>query len=401
VAADGTVKELPVAYPAGIDALPDGSVLVGDWVAEIVERVWPDGRREVVAGGKRGVAPHGVAARRARIGRPRDVAAFPDGSFVIATQVPQGRVLRVDPRGIVHRYAGGGRGWHEGVPATTVSIGPIAAVRALPDGRVLLAADRGVLQIGPDGRIQTVVRGVRTPGFAGALDRRSIGTDARPAAKVVLDGVIDVDVLADGRLVALTQVLTRGARLALIGDPAGLDRLAIALPAENRVTLARGRLDLVATRPAVARITIREKTRARPLADVRAWVPAGRTALTIPAIRSARVHDVRVVAESADGSVASARIAVIPARRLTRAALDPVALAVDLAYSGSFTSQDTFGCHRGGARRFACRWVFREEGERGVRGSSGFKLRRDGLIDYAWRQDRHRRVQRLILEPMW
>ncbi|HEY6886688.1 MAG TPA: hypothetical protein VI300_02875 [Solirubrobacter sp.] len=401
MAPDGTVRELPIDYPAGIDVLADGSVLVGDWEAEVVERVWPDGRHEVVAGRSRGENPDGVPARSARIGTPADVAAFPDGSFVIADESPSGRILRVDAAGVIHHFAGGGRGWREGAPATSVKIGPVASVRALSDGGVLLAADRGVLQIDPGGRIHTLVRGVQAPGFAGFLNQRSAGLDARPASDVVLNGVRDADVLTDGRLVALTQVPTGGSRLALVGDPSGLDRLAIALPAEDRVAVSHGRLDLVATRPATVHVTVREKSRTQPLADLRTWVPAGRTTLTVPAARGARVHVVHVEGVTDDGRVASADLAAIPAPKLTTSALAPLKLWVDLAYSGSFTSQDTLGCRRASPRRFRCRWVFQEEGEAGVHGSSSYTLRPDGLIDYVWRRDHGRRVQRLILEPRW
>ncbi len=320
VAPDGLVRWLAPdgqdRLADGIDVLADGSVLVGDAIRRVVERVSPGGRVEVVAGAAHGAEPDGVPARSARLGQPVDVSAFPDGSFVLAENYPAKRVLRVDAAGVIHRLAGGGRGWREGAPATGVALGLISAVRALDDGRVLLGDDRGAFEIGRDGRIRTLVRGLGYPPEAGFPDLRSIATDGRAAADVVLADVTDVDLLPDGRVAVLTQVPQRSSRLALIGDPAGLDRLAIALPGEDRVLLRQGRLDVVLTRAAALHVTVRGAT----AADLDVSVPAGRTALTVPTPSGARVHDVRVDAVADDGAVATARMSAIPARRLSATA---------------------------------------------------------------------------------
>ncbi len=369
----------------GIDVLADGSVLAGDAIRRVVERVWPGGRVDVVAGG----------ARAARIGQPVDVSAFPDGSFAIAENLPVKRVLRVDAAGVIAPLAGGGRGWREGAPATGVALGYITAVRALDDGRVLVGGDRGVFEIGRDGRIRTLVRGLGYPADAGFPDLRSVATDGRAAAGAVLAGVTDVDLLPDGRVAVLTQVPQRSSRLALIGDAAGLDRLAIALPGEDRVLLRQGRLDVVLTRAAALHVTVRGST----AADVSLSVPAGRTTLAVPTPSGTRVHAVRVDAIAGDGAVATARLSAIPARRLSTKALDALTRAVDLARGGAFSGQETRRCRRTSAVAFRCRWVFSEDGELERHGSSRYTLRADGLIDYVWRQDGRRRVHRSILEP--
>jgi hypothetical protein len=403
VAPDGAARWLVVRdrdeEVGGADVLADGSALLAEPLRERVERVWPDGRRQVVAGA--GHRATGDCARaQADIGWPVDVSAFPDGSFVIADGCPRGRVLRVDAAGVVHPLAGEGRGWHEGAPATAVSIGRVSVVRALGDGRVLVAADRGVLQIGLDGRIRTLVRGVAYGWEAGYRDPRSVDTDGRAASDVALSGITDVDVLPDGRLAVLTHVPEGGSRLALIGEPDGLERLAIALPGEDRQLVRAGRLDVITTRSATVRVTSRDARHGSLTTDLVATVPAGRSAIAIPPARGPRVNEFRVEATSADGRVAGATITAIPEPRLTKRAVDALTWAVDFSYIGSFSDQETRLCRRASQVAFACHWVFEEEGERSVFGRSCYMLRPDGLVDYAWHRT-HRRSRHLILEPTW
>lgn len=81
----------------------------------------------MIAGARHGARPDGVPAREAAIGEPMDISALPDGSYVVASLIPSSRVLRVDAAGIIRPLAGGGSGWREGAPATSVSLGSITA----------------------------------------------------------------------------------------------------------------------------------------------------------------------------------------------------------------------------------------------------------------------------------
>jgi hypothetical protein len=410
VAPDGaarTLVDVSVApYSHGVDALPDGSMLAAEETRGRIARVWPDGRRLVVAGGGRMMpGPNGVPGRQASIGDPFDVSALPDGSFIVGTLYSanlagQERVLRVDPAGTVRLIAGGGHGWQEGAAATTVSLGSPTAVHALPDGRVLIGGNRGVLQVDPDGRIHTLVRSgdwARRPGFP---DARFVDTDGRPAAEVMLNEVEDVDVLPDGSVAVLTWVPWGGTRLAIVGPPDRMERFAVALPREDRVLLEQGRVDVVTTRPASVHITVRLPHGGPVAADVRAVVPVGRTALAVPPLRGTTdVYDLLGDATTADGRVAAAATAVLPGPTLSTAVLRRLVADIDLGGSGPFSDFETRRCRRTGQRAFMCRWTFVEEDEADRHGTSWFTLRRDGLIAYAEHWDRMRRVQREVLEP--
>jgi hypothetical protein len=211
---DGTEASVPAETTA---VAPDGGVIVGGLRG--VAGFGPDGALRWVRpdggadGVRHGAAPEGVPATEADIGQPFDVFAFPDGSFLIVGGQPVWRILRVDAAGIIHRFAGGRGRWREGAPATGVSIGRIAAVRALDDGRVLLATDRGVLEIGLDHRIRTLIRGARHPFKAGFVSLQEAGTDGRAVAGATLPGIADVDLLPDARVTVLAAVPAQRGRV--------------------------------------------------------------------------------------------------------------------------------------------------------------------------------------------
>ncbi len=117
--------------------LKNGGFLAATGYDGKVLRVDAAGRVTTVAGLGRGpfdptferTAKEGVPATTVKLDMPHALAGLPDGGFLIAEQ---GRVRRVDSRGIIRTVAGGGR-WPlgNGRKATEVSLRP-GGIAALP-----------------------------------------------------------------------------------------------------------------------------------------------------------------------------------------------------------------------------------------------------------------------------
>jgi hypothetical protein len=146
----------------------------------------PDGIFTVVGEALPGsdLLPFGSPATSIRLGsddtQPQAVLALPDNAMLVALGT---RILRVDRRGLVHRYAGTGSvGWGgDGGSALRARFGEIRDLARLADGTVLVVDDANsdVRAIDPHGRISTVVaRGAHLDGgFRG---------DGRPAVAALL-----------------------------------------------------------------------------------------------------------------------------------------------------------------------------------------------------------------------
>jgi hypothetical protein len=151
-------------------ARPDGSLLLAD--SGRVRLVEPNGLIRTVAGtGRPGFAGDGGPAVAARVS-PTAVAALPDGGFLMGQcderpdLISIGRVRRVAADGTITTIAGNGRAggrFTDGAPATATSIGCPADVVAASDGSVVVAEERRVLRISPDGAIRRIAGNGEVP----------------------------------------------------------------------------------------------------------------------------------------------------------------------------------------------------------------------------------------------
>lgn len=174
--------------PLDVDVTADGDVLVADLGADRVRRIGSDGRVDTVAA----------------VRRPVDVAASPDGGFVVAGA--DGRVQRVAPGGETRRIGRFGRD-----PAVTVAA----------DGAVLVAeAHRHrIVRVLPDGATEVVATGGCRTG-AGLLGFVT-------ALAIAADGSLVATDAGAGRVLAISGPLIRvvaGAGLAVPRDACRADR---------------------------------------------------------------------------------------------------------------------------------------------------------------------------------
>jgi hypothetical protein len=123
----------PLTDPA-VAVTSSGDFLVADPLRDRVLRVGLDGTVSVVAGnGKDGFSGDGGPATRASLSIPSDVAALPDGGFLIDDQSNE-RIRRVWPDGHISTVAGNGVFAYsgDGGPATSASLFDPYAVRRFP-----------------------------------------------------------------------------------------------------------------------------------------------------------------------------------------------------------------------------------------------------------------------------
>ena len=165
-----TTTKSGLAFPEGLAAGPDGSLVVADSTADVVRRIAPNGTTTIVAGtGVAGFAGDGGAATAARLNHPADVALAVDGSILIADE-GNNRIRRVSPDGVISSIAGaGGSGYDgDGGPATAALLDEPSDVAIDESGAVYIVdrANHALRRIGTDGVIATLA-GNGSPGFAG------------------------------------------------------------------------------------------------------------------------------------------------------------------------------------------------------------------------------------------
>jgi hypothetical protein len=185
----GPATRARVADPGGQAVLADGSVLIADTGNNRIRRIAPDGVITTVAGDEDGFAGDGGPAAAALLSLPTDVAATPDGGYLIA-DAGNDRVRRVSAAGIISTVAGTDRGFlGDGGPATAARLNTPRELAVQPDGGILVA-DAGndrIRRIAPDGVITTVAGG-------------GAGGDGGPAVAAALDEPSGVAAGADGGL---------------------------------------------------------------------------------------------------------------------------------------------------------------------------------------------------------
>lgn len=188
---DGPAVRARLRTPRGIASYPDGSYLVADSDNYRVRRVSRSGTIATVAGaGVAGFSGDGGPATEAKLGRPFGVATLRGGGFLIVDPENQ-RIRLVSSSGMIATVAGNGKAGFagDGGPAIAASLSSPSNVAALPDGGFLIAdtGNNRIRRVRPDGRIVTVA-GTGTAGFAG---------DGGPAAAAMVDLPTTVAVRGD------------------------------------------------------------------------------------------------------------------------------------------------------------------------------------------------------------
>lgn len=159
----GPAVSATLRQPVDVAVQPDGGVLVADLTARRVRRVAPDGTMATVAGVVAGAVAvdgplgDGGPAVQARLGAPQAVAVDPRGGFAVVDGA-DGRVRHVGTDGVIRTIAGNGtigRRTVDGVPATSVPLGPIHIAYA-PDGTLYLTEAGLLSRMTPDGTIAEV-----------------------------------------------------------------------------------------------------------------------------------------------------------------------------------------------------------------------------------------------------
>ena len=145
--------------PGDVAALPDGGFLLAEPASHRVRRVGPDGIISTVAGtGVRGFGGDGGAATAALLNSPHGIAVTADGGFLIA-DTGNSRIRRIAPDGVISTVAGDGRRGTEGDwgPATLAALDRPTDVAAAQDGGFVVvdAAARLTRVVLPDGTIFT------------------------------------------------------------------------------------------------------------------------------------------------------------------------------------------------------------------------------------------------------
>ena len=402
---DGGVRQLvppadptePVnaAYGTAVAALPDGGIalVLGDPNAYGIDY----GPAELVR-----VSPDGIRTSIARVesGRPTrftsdatdDLAVLPDGSVAVARHGYQ-RVLRVDPAGRVRVLAGGGTGGIDRTRASAARLGAVTALVARHDGSLLVAADRGLVVVDRARRLRRVAGGA--PDESEPSDSRALTTDGRPVGDSVLAGVRRLGVTSDQMILALIAGVSGDTRVVAIA-PLRHQRLAVALPARDRVLVRRGRLDVLATQTADATITIEHRGVA--LTRTRIALHRGRNRIRVRVPSRPDALTTRVRATNNDGAVSTHQLAVLADWVLSVLELRRITRLVARSFSGAVNDFSVEACLRASPQRFRCRWRYADE-ESVSTGPAAVELRRDGLISFAEQDSGGRTLTRLLFEP--
>jgi len=212
----GPAVAAAINEPAGVAVMPDGGYLFADAGNDRVRRIFPDGTINTVAGpGNFGVPGDGGPATAAGLRDPLGVAAFPDGSYLIA-DAGAATIRRVSAAGIITTVAGTGTPGYsgDGGAATAAQLFAPSGVAVTADGGFLIA-DTGnsrVRKVSPAGTIRTVA-GTGAFGFSGdggPATAAQLGQNSPYAVAVTADGgfLIGDETNSRVRRVSPTGVIT-------------------------------------------------------------------------------------------------------------------------------------------------------------------------------------------------
>lgn len=155
----GPAIQASIAVPQGVAVGPDGSIYVSS--GPFVRRIDPNGIITRFAGnGSNAWSFGGILATDASLAYPMGLAVSADGLVYIA-ESSHNRIRRVDRNGIIETFAGTGDGpgspyAEEGVPAIKTTVYQPYDVAVGPDGTVYIAKFSAIVKVGSDGIIHNV-----------------------------------------------------------------------------------------------------------------------------------------------------------------------------------------------------------------------------------------------------
>ncbi|MBI4951755.1 MAG: hypothetical protein HY908_06950, partial [Myxococcales bacterium] len=161
---------------------PDGSLYVSDYLGRL-RRVTPDGIIHRFAG-------YGVdsaddqPALGAKLAAPQGIVVGPDGAVYVAEAGGVGRVRKIGLDGVIVTVAGGGFAAPPG-PATSIALPPLGAIALAPDGALYMTVEDGLLRVGTDGILERIAGTVGVKGAAGDGGLATAATLAWPSAVAV------------------------------------------------------------------------------------------------------------------------------------------------------------------------------------------------------------------------
>ncbi len=181
-----------INFPVGLAVLGDGGYLIGDNDNERVRRVSPGGTITTAAGtGSIGSTGDGGPAILANLNGPAGVAVATDGAILIA-DANNRRIRRVATDGIITTVAGDGMpgSGGDGGPATAAQLNNPVDVAAMPDGGFVIADTNNhkIRRVSPGGTISTLAG-------TGAVGS---GGDGGPATDAQFSTPLGLGVTAEG-----------------------------------------------------------------------------------------------------------------------------------------------------------------------------------------------------------
>lgn len=383
--------------PTGLALLPDGSLLIADRDNHRIRRVDPTGRIDTVAGtGRPGRDGDGGPATAARLTAPTHLAAYPDGSYLIVDPINYVRVRRVDPTGRITTVVGADRKETSrpcprvGGPATSLRISAAASrggIAALPDGGFLIAAQwlGSYYSYNAGGLMRVAADGVVTPILCASDAFRADGRHLYPSGRPVTDAFdeippSDLAVTVDGGVVL--SYGQRSTSLRMLATPGRSQRFVVAVAPGRLTSVIGGPVTITATDAATVRVSVFRKRRL--LFETAVQVRPGENRMRLPRLRRGGVYDLRVLATTADGRTAAARLRLLgpritiayAKRRLRREFAE---FRAGQEGMGGFRLSD---CRRHGPRRVRCRAYFYVDYDIDVSELRSIVLRPDGLLQF-------------------
>jgi hypothetical protein len=296
---------------AAADPLPDGTILMA--VGNRIVRRAPDGAETVVAGtGSDEAAPRPGPATASALPQPTEVAATPDGGFLVGLY---DTIWRVDAAGQLTKFADG--------------LSEIGTIEGDPAGQVLVVAAQGVVALRGGRKVELVhgderVRPPYWPVWSGGPLRRT-WLEVSGGATRTPDG---------GWLIGTD----RGVAL-ITGADERSDRLAVAVEPSTQASAAQGVVSVRATR--AASFTLRARQRYRTVTETAGELVAGTNRIRLPRRLPPGVVDLQLGATAPDGAVAKHTLTVLGTRLLTK---DVAARSV-AAFRQSQTGQSVVTAH--------------------------------------------------------
>ena len=173
-----------LSFPTDVAATPDGGYLIADAGNDRIRKVSAAGIITTVAGTDRGFLGDGGPAVAAKLNTPRELALQADGGLLVA-DAGNDRIRRIAADGVISTVAGGGTGG-DGGPATQARLDEPSGVAVTPDGGFLIAdtGDARIRRVAPNGIITTLAG--TTSGFGGDAGRAGAAQLARPSDVVTL-----------------------------------------------------------------------------------------------------------------------------------------------------------------------------------------------------------------------